>query len=689
VKRLALVSWRASQTGKLDPVVRESLDVSGVGDRAIVQGVLDARHRELLPGDTLRFRVVAWDNAPVPHEGRSPEYALRLPTREELRAAQRAASADVVAAAESVATAQRALGDRTADLAAERSREPATGETGRQPAARTGTLPFQASERAEEVARQQEAIAARVRELSQAVDELSRAAQAAGLNDTAFQARLAEVQQMLQRALTPELEQRLEELRSALGRLDPEATREALRRLAEAQRQLRETLERSQELFRRAAVEGQLSSLAQDAEDLKRDQGTWNEEQAARADSAAAALERALAARAESLAAGIAQAGRDLSATQRDVLDSAPPLAGPQAQARRAGGAMRQAAEDADRADAGGAARSGAQAREALDALPDALRARRDSAAGAWRQQALDALDRALAETAALAKRQQRVTEGLQSGGDAAAARAQQASIEEGTEAVGRQMRDAAGRHALVSPGLQQALGFAQRQMAAARQQLEQARPNGDAAAQLAGEALDALNATAYALAQSRADVAGAKSGSGFQEAVERLAELARQQQGLNGDAAGLLPIPGAGAEGMLGQLRALAARQRALAEQLERLQASGGSSAAGPLAEEARELARQMDAGRLDRQTIERQQRLYRRLLDAGRTLTGPEPDPDQERTSRAALGDSVHLPALLTPEATAGPRVPYPNWRELERMTPEQRRLVLEYFRLLNAPK
>jgi hypothetical protein len=689
VTRLALVSWRVSQTGKIDVAARESLDVSGVGDRAIVQGVLDAQRRGLLPGDTLRFRVEAWDNAPVPHEGHSAEYALRLPTREELRAAQRAATTDIVAAAESVAAAQRALSEHTADLAQERSREPTDAQAGRQPAARSGTLPFQASERAEELARQQEAVAERVRDLAKAVDELARAAQAAGIDDTAFQARLAEVQQMLQRALTPELEQRLRDLRAALARLDPEATREALRRLAEAQRQLRETLERSEELFRRAAVEGQLSTLAQDAEDLKRDQSAWNGEQALRPDSAAAVAERALAARAESLAAGIAQAGRDLAAAGREAADSAAPLARPQAQARRASDAMQQAARSADRADAGGAAQGGEQARQQLDSVPAALRARRDSVAGAWRQEALDALDRALAETAALAERQRQVTETLERGGDAAAARRQQAAIEEGTEAVGRQIRDAAGRHALVSPGLQGALGFAQRQMAAAREQLEQARPNSEGAAQLAAEALDALNATAYALAQSRADVAGAKSGSGFQEAVERLAELARQQQGLNQDAAGLMPMPGAGAEGMLGQLRALAARQRALAEQLERLQASGGSSAAGPLAQEARELARQLDAGRLDRQTIERQQRLYRRLLDAGRTLTGSEPDPDKERTSRAALGDSVHLPALLTPDVTAGPRIPYPTWRDLEHMTPEQRRLVLEYFRLLNAPR
>ena len=689
VTRLALVSWRVSQTGKVGEALRESLDVSGVGDRAIVQGELNAERRGLLPGDTLRFWVEARDNAPAPHEGRSPEYALRLPSREELRAAQRAAAASIMAAADSVAATQRSLGERTNDLAQERSRETASSPSGRQPVGPSGTLPFQASERAQEVARQQEAVAERVRELAAAVEDLARAAQAAGIDDTAFQARLSEVQRMLERALTPELEQRLRDLQAALARLDPEATREALRRLAEAQQQLRETLERSEQLFRRAAVEGQLASLAQDAEELQRDQKVWNREAARRPDSAAAATERELAGRADSLASGIAQAERDLAATRRSATDSGGALARPQAQARRAQSAMQQAAESAERSDAPGAVAGGEAAEEALDSLPESLRARRDAVAGQWRQEALDALDRALSETAALAERQRNLTAGLESDGSPAAARAQQAAIEEGTEAVGRQIRDAAGRHALVSPGLESALGFAQRQMRASRQQLEQAQPNSEGAAQLAGEALDALNATAYALSQSRADVAGARSGSGFQEAMERLAQLASQQQGMNQDAMGLMPMAGTGGEQLLQQLRGLAARQRALAEQLERLRATGGSSAAGPLAEEARDLARQMDAGRIDRQTVERQERLYRRLLDAGRTLTGPEPDQDKERTSRAATGDSVHLPTLLAPGATDGPRVRYPTWRELEGLTPEQRRLVLEYFRLLNAPR
>src|SRR5213079_580279 len=113
---------------------------------------------------------------------------------------------------------------------------------------------------------------ARVEELSRAVERIARAAQAAGIGDTAFQARLREVQELLRRAVTPELE-----------------------RLAEAQQQLRAELERSQELFRRAAVEGTLATLAADAEDLRRRQAEWNRDAAPQPDSAAAVHQRALA----------------------------------------------------------------------------------------------------------------------------------------------------------------------------------------------------------------------------------------------------------------------------------------------------------------------------------------------------------------------------------------------------------
>jgi hypothetical protein len=683
ISRVSIVSWRVSRTGRVGAAVRESLDVSGVGDRAIVQARLDAEHRGLLPGDTLRFYVEAVDNAPppTPHVGRSPEFALRLPSMEELRAEARTAARAVANAADSVNAAQRELSDRTRDLAAERSRE---GEgrsavrldpRGNQ---QSGAMSFQSTQRAEEIARDQAAMSQRVQELAQAVDEIARAAKAAGVDDSAFQSRLREVQELLQRAITPELEQRLRELQEALARLDPEATRQALRRLAEAQQQLRRELERSEELFKRAALEGELASLAKDAEDLQRRQAEWTRDEAQHADSAAAASERDVAAATDSLARGVERAGQTV------------PLAQSQAAARRAHRAMLEAAVAASQRDSRNARASGQEAADSLAQLPGLLRHRRDSLTAAWRQETLDALDRALAETAALARRQQGIAEALRDGDAGATTRARQAAVEEGTHAIEQEISAAAGRHALVSPQLEAALGYAQNQMKQAREQLEQGEPNVATAAPLAEQALDALNATAHILVRTAQQVATAQSGSGLQEAIEQLARLAQQQQGMNGDAQGLLPMIGLGGDAVMQRLRELAGRQRALAEQLERLQAAGDAGAAGALAQEARELARQLEAGRLDARTIQRQESLYRKLLDAGRSLSGDEPDEHQDRTSRSAIGDSVHIPTALMPGATgAGPKVRYPTWDELTGLTPEQRRMVLEYFRRLNAPK
>jgi hypothetical protein len=129
-----------------------------------------------------------------------------------------------------------------------------------------------------------------------------------------------------------------------------------------------------------------------------------------------------------------------------------------------------------------------------------------------------------------------------------------------------------------------------------------------------------------------------------------------------------------------------MAEQQRRLAQELDKLNAQGDVGAADQLAEQARQLARELEAGQLDRRTIERQERLFRRLLDAGRTLRGEEEDEEKERQSETARPDNVRLPPALQSGARRGPRFAYPTWEELQRLSPEERRLILDYFRRLN---
>jgi hypothetical protein len=162
---------------------------------------------------------------------------------------------------------------------------------------------------------------------------------------------------------------------------------------------------------------------------------------------------------------------------------------------------------------------------------------------------------------------------------------------------------------------------------------------------------------------------------------------MARQQGQLGQQSGGMLPMMGQqGGAQMQEQLRALGAQQRALAERLERMRAGGQIPGASEMSQEAKELARTLEAGRLDRQTVERQERLFRRMLDAGRTLQGQEEDEKQERQSTVATDDSIRLPPALRrriSEEESALRLP--TWEELQALSPDDRRRVVEYFRRL----
>ncbi|NIM48474.1 MAG: hypothetical protein GTN62_02165 [Gemmatimonadales bacterium] len=678
-------SWRVSRLGVKGPPVVQSVPLpEGGTDRAVLHWTLDLNERGFLPGDTAYFQVKARDNAPAPQVGASPLYALRLPAMWELRRAMRDASRAAAAGADSLVAAQQELARSIEDFAAERERGAPRPAPQAQGANRSDDqLPFSSVERARELLEQEDSVLARARELREQIQELAQAAWAAGLTDPEFHRQLRELQDLLERALTDEFAERLDALREALERLDAPGVREALRELAESAQELREELERGRELFERAALEGEMTTIAEDAEELARQQREWNEAAQQRADSSLAALEEALAEHADSLAAELAQLDAALDSAGAPVGD----IGEQQRRASEAARQMWQAASGVRQGDMQRARRSGEAASEALDPMAETLRQERDAMREAWREEVLAALDRAMVETAGLANRQEEITARLNRGESGADVRGSQAAMREGVDRILQRLQSAAGRNALVSPRLGTALGLAKIQMNEALDQLQRPSPNSREAAEAAGQSLDALNALIYALLQTRSDVAGAQSGSGLQEALERMAQLADQQGALNGQTGGLLSMLPVGGQQLMRELQAIAERQRALAAELERLNAAGELSGADALAEEAREIARELESGRLDREIIDRQERLFRRLLDAGRTLERDEEDERKERVSETADPRNVRLP----PAGVLGerPRFRFPTWEELRSLSPRERRLILDYFRRLNEAR
>jgi hypothetical protein len=692
-----IVSWRISRLGIVGARVVDTVPGMAGADHAVQSFLLDMNGRGLLPGDTLRLFARASDRAPQPHQATSRVYAIRLRTMSELRSSVRSAVDSLAGAASDLAGDQSALGQRTGDLAVQQPRgespsgadpESAAGASGETPPRSAGALPFEQAQQAARIREEQQRVLARADSLRQALKQVAEAAAEAGLNDPSWQQRLRQLDSLLQAAVTPEMAARLEELRQALERLDPRAVQEALRHLAEAQRELKSQLERSAELFERAALEGSLETYAQNAEALRRAEERW----AARAPSrqgpdtaGAAAEQRELQRQADSLRADLAAMSPTLrsrgdSATAGTVERSAARVG----QASRAMGAAAGAMSAARQQEA---EQGGEEAARTLAPVADSLRQRQRQMSESWRAEVLKMLRDAEAETVTLALDEQGMADHLRRGDAAADLGSRQSALEQGVDQIVRRLGEAAGRNALVSPQLGAALGRARQQVEQSRRALEGPRVDAGQAAASAQGAAQALAAAAFQIMRTGTQVAASHSGSGMAEALERLAAMTREQGGLNDQLAGMLPMFGAGPAGdaVLQQLRAIAARQRALAAQLERLGNAGMPGHPELLAPEARRLADQLESGRLDPQTLARQQELYRHMLDAGRTLQNDQED-DRERRSRTGRQDLVHVPQGALPKETVL-RYPIPSWDQLKALTPAERAMVLDYFRRING--
>jgi hypothetical protein len=196
-------------------------------------------------------------------------------------------------------------------------------------------------------------------------------------------------------------------------------------------------------------------------------------------------------------------------------------------------------------------------------------------------------------------------------------------------------------------------------------------------------EAAQALNRAAAALVRDRERAASAQTASGFAEMLQRMQETAKQQGQINAQAAGLLPMPGGQAAE---QARALGARQRALARQLDEAGEQDASGRAEAMAREMEQIAGQLEQGRVDASVLDRQQRLFRRLLDAGLSMEKEEREDTGEREAVAATQSET-----ITPDGPArgrdAARWREPSWSELRGLSAEERRAVLEYFRRINA--
>jgi hypothetical protein len=681
--RFELVAYKVTSLGQRQEPVVQGLDMGGTRG-ALARPTLDVSTWDLLPGDTVHYFARVVDNNPSRQVGVSREYVLRMPAAREL---QREAQATL----ETVANQLAALRDSVARQA-ETNRDQALEDAGRQSQATPGTSDRdQASQKREEVQKalaDQATILDRVDSLKTALESLQQTMEDAGQSTPELTDQLQQLQDLLNQLGAGDLDQRMKQLSDAVQNQSTQQNTQSLQDLARDQDALRQQIDDAVQRVQQAAAQQDFRATTDEAKDLARRQQALADAMKEPDDPSLRANQQAdLADKAEQLESRMKDLAERLSEVQQQQTSAAVDQA--RQQAAQAQQQMRQAEQRASQRDNQNAA---AQAQQAADQMQQAAQQMQDAQgqqAQQTQQSAQDAFQQTVDDALSLARRQAALQQRMQGAGqdELSGMRGDQASLMRGLQNMQQNLESgtqSTGGNQSVSQQMQQALQAMQNTADA----LGSSRSS--SASQQAQQAVNALNQLAMSAisAGSEQQSGSANPGQGGQDMAQQVGQLAQRQGQLVTQTDQLAPMR-LGQHALQQQLNQLATQQASVAKDLQHVsQEPGAGNALGnleALAQQADDLAQQMDQGRLTPDVMRQQQELFHRLLDAGRTLERKD-DYSNERESKTA-GAFVRGDVLPLSDAQLGlTRYAVPNGQQMQQLSPAVRQLVIEYFDRLN---
>ena len=683
---LTLVVYRVTAFGDRLTPVEQPIPVGGTRG-ALLRPVIDLTSWALLPGDTIRYFARAVDNAPIPNVSETREYVLRTPTAADLRREAQERLDEAARGVERLANQAEARAAETRELENELSNQRNPESQSRREESEE-RLAFDQQEEVREALEAQEELLAALDSLEMELAELNRDLDATGLADPELQAEIRELQRLLDELAPESLEERLAELAEQLDQMTAEDANQALRELAADQEALRDRLEAAIEQFERAAMEQDFRATAAEAEELaQQEQALADAMKEGDSPDLRAEQQEALEARGQDLDESLddlqqrlAEAGEEQA---REAVEQA------QTQGQQAQRSMSEAAQQARRGEPQEASEAAQRAADAMSRMSQQLQQGAQQMAAQNEAASREALERAATDALSLAREQTALQDRMRGAGpeDLANMRSDEAALLQGV----RNMAEALSGEMSADQGSNEVAAQMGQAMEAIRETLDALeiqrgdRPSPSTAAE---QAVAALNEAAMMAASAAKAPGWGPQGQAGDEVTEELQQIARQQGSVNQRTGQITPMK-LGQQARANQLRAAAESQEKIARQLselahrppDRAQALGDLEA---LAREAQALAERLARETLDAETLQRQERLFHRLLDAGRSLEKDEYSDERESSAPGQFERDVV--ELLSAEDLGALRFQLPPSEELQRLSPAQRQMVLEYFERLN---
>jgi hypothetical protein len=591
-------------------------------DKLLLNYTWELSKLNIFPEDVVSYFAEVVDNDRVsgPKSSKSLSYRVRFPSLTEIYEEVARGHEESFESLEEMYEQSKALKDELKDISQQMKRE--------------AELNWEEKQKVQESVQAQEEMSKQLEAVQQQLEEMISRMEQNDLVSLETLEKYRELQKLMEEMLTPELKEALRELQKSLEELDPEKMKEAMEKFAASQEEFLKGLERTLNLLKKLQIEQQLDEAVRRAQDLLRRQEELNQQVAESPDkqnsSKYAQEQQGIRNDTEKLSEHLEDLEKRMSEfpqMPQERIESAQNLAGEQGLQSQ----MQNATQQLQSGNMKGAQSSGQQISQNLQELVKTLQTAQSELSEEQKRQIEQALSRSSHDLLNLSKQQENLMQNTQemdrnSPGMNEAANNQQ-DLLSALSRVTNQLYELSQNTFFVTPEIGRALGKSISGMQDALRNLEER--NSGQSTRNQGEAMSGLNEAVKEIRNSLQSLSSASSAIGFQEMMQRLMGLSNQQQGINQQTSQLGESPGEGGLTMEEQaaLGRLAAEQGAVKKSLEQLlkEAGNRSDLLGDLAkvgEEMEEVVKELQQQNVSRSTINRQQRILSRLLDAQRSM-------------------------------------------------------------------
>ena len=596
-------------------------NLSSTPDREVLLShVWDLATANLLPEDRIYYYLEAYDNDQVsgPKKGQSRLYSLRFPSLYELY--------------EESNQAQEQQLDELQELAKEGQEHQQYLERARRELLKSEELSWEQKKELESTLEREADRARAMEELTAELAETIEQAEEKGTGSENLLDKLERIRELMGDIATPELQRALNDLQQAAEDPDPQALAEALKQFNEDQQAFQERLDRTIALLEQVQNEQKLQAAVEQAAELAKRQQQINDELAEeksglRQQQQEGSLQRDT----ERLSEQLRELGDSMEEQNPQTAEQLAQQAEEMEQGKMSGRMRKMVQQMQAKANAD-ARKTGKGLEEDLGKLAANLQGIQAEFNAGEKDQLDKELRRAMRAVVQLSQRQEDL---LDTTGDNrqpvdAALAEDQFALLQGTGQVTEQLAAVGRRTMSLANGLNATIGYAMRHMGKAAENLGQRQSQ--QAQKPQREAMRYLNETVLLLRESLDNLAQAQSPSGFGEAMQKMLGMSEQQSQLNQASQQALAQsqqqgPGQGGQEFQRQIGRISAEQNRLMQALDELGRSlrghrGAQQRLEAIQKDIREVLADLSRRRLDQRTLQKQERIYQRMLDASRSL-------------------------------------------------------------------